>query len=73
MVIMRGVSGCGKSTIVKHLMSELDTKCVCSADHYFMKGGVYSFDRSQLKYAHEDCQQKGRMVQIKVMHSNLFK
>lgn len=61
MVIMRGVPGCGKSTIVKHLMKVFDTNCVCSADQYFMKNGTYNYDRSKIKDAHQYCHDKGEL------------
>lgn len=52
LIIMRGISGCGKSTYTrKHYP---DAK-VYSADHYFERNGTYQFDATKLKAAHDDC------------------
>lgn len=59
MVVMRGVPGAGKSTIVNYLANKLDTNCICSADLFFMKNGRYEYDRSKIGQAHEFCHQKG--------------
>ena len=51
-VIMRGISGCGKSTYTrKHYPKAV----VVSADHYFERNGKYEFDREKLGAAHADC------------------
>lgn len=48
--ILRGVPGCGKSTVAKSLGS-----VVCEADQYFMQEGQYRFDPTQLVEAHKYC------------------
>ncbi|KAF6041623.1 CNP [Bugula neritina] len=58
MIIMRGVPGTGKSTIVNYLMESLSTDCLCSADNFFIRNGKYVFDKTQIKQAHTFCQQK---------------
>ena len=49
LVVMRGPSGSGKSTYTKKHFPEA---VVCSADHYFERGGSYKFDRTKLGAAH---------------------
>ena len=51
-VIMRGVSGAGKSTFVRKHFA--DAK-VCSADSFFMRGGEYKFNPALLGKAHGAC------------------
>ena len=51
-VIMRGVSGSGKSTYIKEHFPEA---VVVSADKYFMKDGEYKFDYTKLAQAHGSC------------------
>ena len=54
LVLVRGVSGAGKSTFAENM---LGVKCqVVSADDYFItENGNYSFDGSRLKEAHQWC------------------
>jgi predicted kinase len=52
MVLVRGVSGSGKSTFSKQLS---DFKHF-EADMFFMKNGVYQFDGARLGAAHGWCQ-----------------
>jgi predicted kinase len=54
-IILRGVSGSGKSTVAK-LFSE--PKVICTADDFFEKNGGYDFDASKLGQAHKECQNK---------------
>jgi len=58
-VIMRGIPGCGKSTLAHALEKEFaDMKLVakiCSADDYFMMNGKYLFNRNDIKVAHTTC------------------
>lgn len=51
--ILSGVPGCGKSTYCKDLDG-----IVCSADDWFMRGGVYKFDFRELGNAHNACLKK---------------
>lgn len=64
--ILRGSSGCGKSTYAKHLKHEagvVDGKSVvvCSADDHFMVKGPddgelqYAFNPAKLPMAHAEC------------------
>ncbi len=49
---MCAIPGAGKSTYIQN--NFLDAYVV-SADHYFMRDGVYEFDRNQLGRAHGEC------------------
>ncbi len=50
--VLRGISGSGKSTWVER---NAPNAVVVSADHFFMKDGVYQFDPSQLAENHQRC------------------
>lgn len=54
-IIMRGVSGSGKSTRAKQLAEQIDNAVICSADQFFMQDGIYDFNPALLGLAHEDC------------------
>ena len=62
LVILRGVSGSGKSTKARQMIADFYKETnsiswlICSADDYFMNNGVYKFDRRLLKEAHLQCQ-----------------
>ena len=62
MFIMRGLSGSGKSTIVKVIQSVYKTAVVCSADNYFMKNGEYKFKQQELTAAHSQCLDNARQA-----------
>ena len=53
--LVRGVSGAGKSTFAKAFADVIGAWHL-ETDMYFMKGGVYTFDRSKLHRAHSWCQ-----------------
>ena len=55
LIIMRGISGSGKSTYVRENFPEA---VVCSADDYFMVDGEYIFDPAGLGEAHTECFEK---------------
>jgi uridine kinase len=56
-IFLRGISGSGKSTLRKLLCSLLDSENVTclSADDYFTKDGVYSFNINKISEAHMEC------------------
>ena len=56
-IVLVGPSGCGKSTWIANYEKREEWD-VCSADHYFMKDGVYQFDGSKLGEAHQASQEK---------------
>ena len=53
--ILRGVPGCGKSTLAKNLSG--GTGVICEADNYFVSDvdGIYRFDQKKLGLAHGWC------------------
>lgn len=57
-IILRGISGSGKSTYIKNNIE--DHSAICSADHYFIDRvtGNYNFDPMKLHAAHKQCQSK---------------
>lgn len=55
--ILRGVPGCGKSTLAENL-SGGNSDVVCCADDFFMKDGEYKFNPKQLFVAHRVCKNK---------------
>jgi predicted kinase len=50
--ILRGISGAGKSTYTRN---NHPNAVVCSADNWFIKDGVYTFNRDLLGKAHDWC------------------
>lgn len=50
--ILRGVAGSGKSTYAR---ANYPNALVVSADHYFIKDGIYTFDVAKLGDAHSTC------------------
>jgi tRNA uridine 5-carbamoylmethylation protein Kti12 len=64
-IILRGVSGSGKSTKAKEIIKEAIkdgcfTSIICSADQFFVdpKSGRYEFDYRKLGSAHAYCRAK---------------
>ena len=61
MFIIRGLSGCGKSTIAKSLIEKgkIEADCVFESDMWFCQNilGEYRFNSSKLPVAHAWCQQ----------------
>jgi len=54
--IMRGLPGSGKSFWAKVRMSQAKgVGVIVSADNYFMRDGVYTFNPSRITEAHDDC------------------
>lgn len=60
MLVIRGLAGSGKSTIVREIEKIYPGSVSCSADQFFLntETGEYQFDRSQLAQAHKWCQSK---------------
>mgnify|MGYP000890152461 CR=1 FL=1 len=61
-IILRGVSGSGKSSVAEYLRSLCPSgECiVCTADDYFYKDGKYDFRAEELRLAHNSCFEKFR-------------
>lgn len=70
LILIRGVSGSGKSTIADILAYEFHP--VFSADDYFMVGNEYKFDASKLKEAHADCLDKTEEAMKKALDADLI-
>ena len=51
--VLRGLPGCGKSTKAREFGG-----CICSADDFFMRNGVYRFNEAQQPIAHQWCLKK---------------
>lgn len=50
LIIVRGLPGSGKSTLAKNIAG--DDGLIISADDYFIKDGVYTYDSHKLKDSH---------------------
>lgn len=64
MLVIRGLAGSGKSTIVREIEKIYPGSVSCSADQFFLnpQTGEYQFDRSQLVQAHKWCQSKAEQA-----------
>jgi len=71
LILLRGLPGSGKSTLAKMIGDSY-----FEADMYFMEDGIYNFDPSGLKDAHEWCRNSTetamRRGEDKVIVSNTF-
>ena len=73
MFIMRGLSGSGKSTVVRELVKTYggtgNGVVVCSADDFFVdeSSGNYYFNAELLKSAHSECQSKAKNAESNVI------
>lgn len=60
LTLLRGIPGSGKSTLATMFRLSWATQGFASAhyeaDQYFVKNGVYNFDRQKLRHAHAWCQ-----------------
>lgn len=56
LIILRGVSGCGKSTTAEILAEGCFP--ILEADKYFEVDGIYQWDKSKIHLAHQWCQKE---------------
>jgi predicted kinase len=62
LILLRGVPGSGKTTFAESLIRGRDA-VHCEADQSFIdEAGVYRFDPTRLREAHEECQAKCRQA-----------
>ena len=76
LVLVRGLPGSGKSTLAK-AMSQAEGWHHIEADMFFVdQKGNYVFDKSKIRYAHEWCQMRCRILlehgQTNIVVSNTF-
>ena len=56
LTLLRGLPGSGKSTFAGFIWNDY---AICEADKFFVgEDGVYRFDASKLRYAHEWCKEE---------------
>jgi predicted kinase len=70
LILLRGLPGSGKSTFAKRICNQH-----VEADEFFVVNGVYQFDPTKLKQAHEWCRNKAQEWMKKgynVVVSNTF-
>ena len=53
LLLIRGLPGSGKTTLARKYMQAGYVHC--EADQYFERDGVYKFDPTKLRAAHDDC------------------
>lgn len=58
LILIRGISGSGKTTYAKKLMNNDPSLSHYEADMFFYNNGNYNFDPSKLKDAHAWCKNK---------------
>lgn len=54
-IILRGISGSGKSSVARELMRRQVGTIICSADTYFETDAGYVFDKKRIGDAHRAC------------------
>ena len=63
MIIMRGLPGSGKSSLVGRILKTYPQAEVCSADAYFTQAdGSYQYDRNKIKEAHTFSQERAETL-----------
>jgi len=75
LILIRGVSGSGKTTYAKKLQAEDPSLWHYEADMYFERNGEYEFDPMKLKDAHKWCKTQTQidlMLGRSVIVSNTF-
>jgi uridine kinase len=57
-ILLRGVSGSGKSALADILTTKVGWVSVCADDYFTDENGVYNFNASWLDDAHRECKHK---------------
>jgi predicted kinase len=72
-IILRGISGAGKSTMVEKISKDRKYKDVfiCSSDHYFMKDGQYKYNPDKIIDAHNYCMRRF-LMELPNNHEAIF-
>lgn len=59
LILIRGLSGCGKTTLANTICGDNESRTMMSADDFFVdENGVYNFNHEVLKEAHGWCQKE---------------
>lgn len=67
--LVRGLPGSGKSTFAKSIAKPWQ---IFEADQFFMCKGVYNFDYTKIKDAHNSCKRRVHKAMHPSMFRNLF-
>lgn len=68
LILVRGISGCGKTTLARQL-APLGRRIMLDADTFFLdEDGEYRFDPSKLPEAHAWCQAQAELAMKVGMH-----
>lgn len=51
-LILRGTNSAGKSTFANLIKSFYPETIICSADDYFIKNGIYEWEKEKIGHAH---------------------
>lgn len=78
LILLRGIPGSGKTTlgeVILHMPNN-QLKPLSADDYFISEMGIYNFDATKLKEAHNDCQQRcSHLMQndvMKIVVSNTF-
>lgn len=58
LIIIRGLPGSGKSTLGGNVVDSFPGFTLCEADDFFVKDGVYTWNRAFIGAAHDECYSK---------------
>jgi predicted kinase len=68
LTLVRGISGCGKTTIARQLALGGSRKLLAADDFFVGSDGVYQFDPSALPDAHAWCKREADLAMQEKMH-----
>ena len=69
LILLRGVSGSGKSTIAK--LFSFGNRIVSTDDFFIDKDGNYTFDSNDLKVNHEKCQYAVKLMMEEFVNGDI--